>query len=118
MIVYDQTVLRALQEAADAFKAYGAAGSTLGLRLLESAANRAAARLARARFSAAEGSYLDVLEAERSDFASRRALAVARTHQRLAVVSICKALGGWEICAQADQDCSGADGIAHLGVVK
>ena len=119
LIVYDQTVLRALQETDDAFKAYGAAGSTLGLRLLEAAANREAARLARVRFSAGEGLYLDVLEAERSDFASRRALAVVRTHQRLAVVSIYKALGGgWEICAQADQDCSGADGISNLRVVK
>ena len=112
LIVYDQTVLRALQETDDAFKAYGAAGSTLGLRLLESAANREAARLARARFSHGEGLYLDVLQAERSDLASRRELAVARTHQRLAVVGIYKALGGgWEICEQADQDCSGADGV-------
>jgi multidrug efflux system outer membrane protein len=119
LIVYDRTVLRALQEADDAFKAYGAAGSTLGLRLLESAANREAARLARARFSTGEGIYLDVLEAERSDFAGRRALAVARTDQRLAVVSIYKALGGgWEICAQADQDCGGADGTSNLHVVK
>ena len=119
LIVYDQTVLRALQETEDAFKAYGAAGSTLELRLLESAANREAARLARVRFSAGEGIYLDVLEAERSDFASRRALAIARTHQRLAVVSIYKALGGgWEICAQAEQDCSGADGISNGRVVK
>ena len=119
LIVYDQTVLRALQETDDAFKAYGAAGSTLGLRLLESAANREAARLARVQFSEGEGFYLDVLEAERSDFASRRALALARTHQRLAVVSIYKALGGgWEICAQADQDCGGADGISNLRVVK
>lgn len=119
LMVYDRTVLRALQETDDAFKAYGAAGSTLGLRLLESAANREAARLARVRFSAGEGIYLDVLEAEQSDFASRRALAVARTHQRLAVVSIYKALGGgWEICTQADQDCSGADGMSNLRVVK
>lgn len=119
LIVYDQIVLRALQETEDAFKAYGAAGSTLELRLLESAANREAARLARVRFSAGEGIYLDVLEAERSDFASRRALAIARTHQRLAVVSIYKALGGgWEICAQAEQDCSGADGISNGRVVK
>ncbi|MET4575437.1 TolC family protein [Ottowia thiooxydans] len=111
LIVYDQTVLRSLQEADDAFKAYGAVGSTLELRLLESRAHREAARLARARFSAGEGLYLDVLEAERSDFASRRALAVARTNQRLAVVSIYKALGGgWEICGQPDQDCGGADG--------
>ncbi len=96
MIVYDQTVLRALQETDDAFKVYGTAGSTLGLRLLESAADREVARLARVRFSAGEGRYLDVLEAERSDFASWRALAVARTHQRLVIVSLYKALsGGW-----------------------
>ena len=109
LIVYDQTVLRALQETEDAFTAYGAAGSTLGLRLLESAANRKAAGLARLRFAEGAGLYLDVLEAERADFASRRALAVARTKQRLAVVSIYKALGGgWEVCAQADHDCGGA----------
>ena len=119
VIGYGQTVLRALQETDDAFKAYDAAGSTLGLRLLESAASREAARLARVRFSAGEGIYLDVLEAERSDFASQRALAVARTHQRLAVVSIYKALGGgWEICAQADQDCGIADGVSNLRAVK
>lgn len=119
LIMYDQTVLRALQETDDAFKAHGAAGSTLELRLLESAANREVARLARVRFLAGEGIYLDVLDAERSDFASRRALAVVRTHQRLAIVSIYKALGGgWEICAQADQDCSGADGISNLRVMK
>lgn len=112
-------MLRALQETDDAFKVYGTAGSTLGQRLLESAANREVARLARARFSAGEGRYLDVLEAERSDFPSRRALAVARTHQRLAVVSLYKALGGaWEVCAQADQDCGGADGSPNLGIVK
>lgn len=119
LIVYDQTVLRALQEIDDAFKAYGAAGSTLALRLLESAANRETARLARERFSAGEGIYLDVLEAERSDFASRRALAVVRSTQRLAVVSIYKALGGgWEICAQADPACGGAVGTSNLRVSK
>ncbi|MGH8085865.1 MAG: efflux transporter outer membrane subunit [Lysobacter sp.] len=119
LIVYDQTVLRALQETDDAFKAHGAAGSTLRLRLLESAANREAARLARVRFSEGEGLYLEVLEAERSDFASRRALAVARTNQRLAVVSIYKALGGgWEICAQADHDCGGAGGTPNLRFTK
>lgn len=111
LIHYDQTVARALQETDDAFKAYGAAGSTLGLRLRESAAHREAARLARVRFAQGEGLYLEVLEAERADFASRRALAIARTQQRLAVVSIYKALGGgWELCAWTRQDCGGADG--------
>jgi len=53
------------------------------------------------------------------DFASRRALAAARTNQRLAVVSICKALGGgWEICAGADHDCGGADGIPNLAFAR
>lgn len=53
------------------------------------------------------------------DFASRCALAVVLTQQLLAVVSIYKALGGgWEICAQPDQDCGGADGILNLRVWK
>ncbi|OEZ78557.1 toluene efflux pump outer membrane protein TtgI precursor [Janthinobacterium sp. HH104] len=112
LLVYDRTVLRALQETDDAFKAHGTAGSTLGLRMQESAATREAARLARLQFSAGAGLYLDVLEAERADFASRRALTIARTNQRLAVVSIYKALGGgWEICAQASYDCEGAGSL-------
>ena len=119
LIVYDQTVLRALQEADDAFKANAAAGNTFGLRLLESAANREAAQLAQARFSQGEGVYLDVLEAERADYASRRALTAARTRQRLAVVGIYKALGGgWEICAQAQQDCDGAGATSDVSLAK
>jgi multidrug efflux system outer membrane protein len=112
-------LLRGVQAGVAAFKAFGAAGDTLRLRLLGSAANREVARLARVRFSAGEGNYLDVLEAEWSDFVRRRALAVARTHQRLAVVSLYKALGGgWEICAQADQDCDGAGGSPNLRAVQ
>jgi multidrug efflux system outer membrane protein len=119
LIVYDQTLLRALQETDDAFKGYGAAGDTLALRLLESAANREAARLARVQFMEGEGVYLDVLEAERSDYASRRALVIARTNQRLAVVSIYKALGGgWELCTQAQHDCTGAAGLAYMPDAK
>ncbi|WEJ03260.1 efflux transporter outer membrane subunit [Pseudomonas sp. FJ2-5-13] len=112
LIAYDQTVLRALQETDDAFQANRAAGNTLGLRLLEAAANREAASFARERFAQGEGVYLDVLEAERADFTSRRALTAARTEQRLAVVGIYKALGGgWEICERAGQACSGAAAV-------
>ncbi|MFT2788532.1 efflux transporter outer membrane subunit [Serratia sp. T13T92] len=115
LIVYDQAVLRALQETDDAFKAYGAAGSTLELRLLESAANREAARLLQVRFAEGDGLYLEVLDAERADFASQRALAVARTNQQLAIVSIYKALGGgWEVCTQTERNCNGASGIANF----
>lgn len=114
LIVYDQAVLRALQETDDAFKAYGAAGSTLELRLLESAANREAARLLQVRFAEGDGLYLEVLDAERADFASQRALAVARTNQQLAIVSIYKALGGgWEVSTQTERNCNGASGIAN-----
>lgn len=115
LIAYDQTVLRALGETDDALKAYSASGETLRLRLLEAAASREAARLSRLRFSGGEGAYLDVLDAEQSDFASRRTLAVARTNHRLAIVSIYKALGsGWEFCAEGDRDCSGARTLAAL----
>ncbi|ATQ41688.1 efflux transporter outer membrane subunit [Caulobacter mirabilis] len=108
LIAYDRTVLLALRETDDAFKAYGAASMILRSRLQEAAASREAARLARLRFAGGEGDYLDVLDAERSDFASQRSLAVARTDQRLAVVSIYKALGGgWEVCAQRDGGCMG-----------
>ncbi len=93
LILYDRTVLRALQETDDAFNGYGAAADRLRLRLLEATANREAARLARERFVQGDGEYLDVLEAERSDYLSRRALSIARTEQRLAVVGIYKALG-------------------------
>ncbi|POC72834.1 TolC family protein, partial [Vibrio vulnificus] len=86
LILYDRTVLRALQEPDDAFNGYGAAADRLRLRLLEATANREAARLARERFVQGDGEYLDVLEAERSDYLSRRALSIARTEQRLAVV--------------------------------
>ncbi|VFT44540.1 putative outer membrane protein [Pseudomonas aeruginosa] len=47
LILYDRTVLRALQETDDAFNGYGAAADRLRLRLLEATANREAARLAR-----------------------------------------------------------------------
>lgn len=98
LIAYDQRVLRALGKTDDAFKAYGANGETLQLRLQEeAAANREAARLAQFRLSGGEGAYLDLLDPQRS-FASRRSLAVARTNHRLAIVSIYKALGGsWEV---------------------
>ncbi|MBD8214485.1 efflux transporter outer membrane subunit [Erwinia persicina] len=111
LIVYDQTVLRALQETDDAFKAYDAANKTLELHQLESVAHSDAARLAQLRFSLGEGIYSDVLEAQKSDFISRRALAIAYTNQQLAIVSIYKALGGgWEICTAKNSDCSGAEG--------
>ncbi|MCC7635386.1 efflux transporter outer membrane subunit [Stenotrophomonas rhizophila] len=111
LIHYDQTVLRALEETDNAFAAYGAAGTALQLRAREAAATGQAAGLARAQFAHGEGLYLEVLEAERADFASRRALVVARTEQRLAIVSIYKALGGgWVPCTEAGSACGGASG--------
>lgn len=113
LLAYDQTVLRALRETDDAFKAYGASGDMLRLRVQEAAASGEAARLARLRFAGGEGLYLEVLDAERSDFASLRSLAVARTNHRLAVVSIHKALGGgWDVCAES-RKCSSAEEIAR-----
>ncbi len=111
LIRYDQTVLRALEETDNAFGAFSSAGEALQLRLQEASATGQAADLARAQFAHGEGIYLDVLDAERADFASRRALVVARTNQRLAIVSIYKALGGgWLPCTREEIDCGGAHG--------
>ena len=119
LIIYDQTLLRALQETDDAFKAYGANNQQFELRLLESTANHQAARLAQARFSEGEGIYLEVLEAERADFVSQRALAVARTRQQLSIVNIYKVLGGgWQLCTQEEQACDGADGRTKKSIIK
>src|SRR5690606_6294747 len=119
LIAYDQTVLRALQETDDAFTSYGAASETLELRLLESAATREAARLARERFSQGEGIYLDVLDAERTHATSMRALTVARTNLWTTVAGIYKAWGGgWEACGQPDDDCKGADGTPNVHSAK
>ncbi|WP_314402274.1 TolC family protein [Stenotrophomonas rhizophila] len=113
LIRYDQTVLRALEETDNAFGAFSTAGNALQLRFQEATATQQAADLARAQFSHGEGIYLDVLDAERADFASRRALVVARTNQRLAIVSIYKALGGgWVTCTRAEVDCTGASGVS------
>ena len=113
LIHYDQTVLRALEETDNAFSAFSAAGTALQFRLKEASATEQAASLARAQFFHGEGIYLEVLDAERADFATRRALVVARTNQRLAIVSIYKSLGGgWVPCTRADADCGGASGAS------
>ncbi|MEX0632270.1 hypothetical protein M8494_10335 [Serratia ureilytica] len=86
---------QALRENGRCFsKPHAEAVSTLICGYLRRRANREAARPAQTRFAAGEGIYLEVLEAERADFASRRALTQAGTRQRLAVVGIYKALGG------------------------
>lgn len=83
------------------------------IRAVAAARLRSAAAISARRESGAAGSPTAI------DFASRRALAVTRTNQRLAVVSIYKALGGgWEIFAQADHDCGGADGTSNLRFTK
>ncbi|MEN5221614.1 efflux transporter outer membrane subunit [Stenotrophomonas sp. TWI602] len=118
LIRYDQTVLRALEETDNAFGAFSTAGTALQLRYQEASTTQQAADLARAQFSHGEGIYLDVLDAERADFASRRALVVARTNQRLAIVSIYKALGGgWVTCTRADVDCAGASGDSEGRII-
>jgi len=119
LAAYDQAVLRALQEAEDSFAAHASANEEALLRAGEAAANREAARLARVRFAAGEGGFLEVLDAERSDVASQRAATIARTRQQLAVVDVHRALGGgWAPCAEGALDCSGAGASRPLRARK
>ena len=71
-------------------------GSADSVKSLADAAARMekAAELARARYEAGYSPYLDVLEAERTLYASQMQLAASRAAQLSAVAQVCVALGG------------------------
>jgi multidrug efflux system outer membrane protein len=94
---YTKTVLAAFQEVENALVAY--AGERDRYKALEEsvASNRKALDLARRLYTEGMTDFLDVLEAERSLYASEDALAQSRRTLSRQVVALYKALGGgWE----------------------
>lgn len=94
---FDAAVLNALKEAEQALARLGAATEReerLGKAL---AASADAARLSRFRFDYGSDSFLQLLDAERSNAAARAALAQAQADRADAQISVFKALGGgWD----------------------
>lgn len=94
---YEQAVLTALNEAADALVAVRTDREQLAAQAAQTMALRDAYRLAERRYEGGIASYLEVLDAQRSLFTAELALTQARRQYLEATVELYKALGGrWQ----------------------
>jgi multidrug efflux system outer membrane protein len=94
LAAYEQTVLRALQEAEDALVTHARSRERL-VELAEAAdASSTAARLARLRYENGVVDFLQVLDAERSLLEAEDSLAQGRADAATSLVALYKALGG------------------------
>ncbi|MGH7594555.1 MAG: efflux transporter outer membrane subunit [Gemmatimonadales bacterium] len=91
---YEQSVLAALNEAADALVAVRSDRDQLAAQAAQATALRDAYRLAERRYEGGIASYLEVLEAQRSLFTAELALTQSRRFYLEATVQLYKALGG------------------------
>jgi NodT family efflux transporter outer membrane factor (OMF) lipoprotein len=91
---YQQTVLRAVQEAEASLVAYDKARTRLGRLEDAASASERAADYARLRFEGGVADFLEVLDAERTMLDAQNQLASGRTDATTAYVAVYKALGG------------------------
>lgn len=91
---YEQSVLRALSEAADALIAIRTGRDQLAAQTAQANALRDGYRLAQRRYEGGIASYLEVLEAQRGLFAAEIAVTQTRRSYLEAAVQLYKALGG------------------------
>jgi multidrug efflux system outer membrane protein len=102
LAAYEGTVLRALEEAENAFVTYGQQRERLASVMEQAAASREAAELARVQYREGALDFLRLLDAERTLLQAEDALARVEIDLNTAVVLIYKALGGgWEATAGA-----------------
>jgi multidrug efflux system outer membrane protein len=94
LAVYDQTVLRALEDLETALVAYRQQQAQLVSLTNQAAASRRAAELARIQYKEGGIDFLVLLDAERTLLAAEDSLTVAETGVNTNVVAIYKALGG------------------------
>ncbi|MGH7581892.1 MAG: efflux transporter outer membrane subunit [Gemmatimonadales bacterium] len=91
---YEQAVLTALNEAADALVAVHSGRDQLAAQASQAASLSDAYRLAVARYQGGIASYLEVLDAQRGYFAAELALTQSRRNYLESTVRLYKALGG------------------------
>ncbi len=97
LAVYEQTVLRALEETQNAFVAYAQDQKRLTALVAQVAASQRAADLARIRYREGALDFLRLLDAERTVLEAEDTVARAEAALNIDVVAIYKALGGgWE----------------------
>ena len=101
-VIYAQTVLGALNQVEDALAAYGSDQARRASLQTAVTASRNARLLARQRYQSGVASFIDVLDAERTEEQSELALADATTAVSADLVQLYRALGGgWQ--SQAGQ---------------
>ena len=93
-VVYAQTVLAALNQVEDALAAYGSDQARRASLETAVSASRNARQLAQQRYESGVASFIDVLDAERSEEQNSLALADASTAVSADLVQLYRALGG------------------------
>ncbi|HEY3699888.1 MAG TPA: efflux transporter outer membrane subunit [Spongiibacteraceae bacterium] len=100
--VYEQTVLRALEETENALVSYRETRRQLDYLQTSANANARASQLAHLRFENGSSDFLDVLEVERTQLEADASFSRARTSAATSLIALYKALGGgWEISEQS-----------------
>lgn len=94
LALYEQTVLRAVEDLQNALVSYRERQSQVLSLSQQVAASRRAAELAQIRYKEGRIDFLRVLDAERTRLEAEDALAAAQTAANVDVVTIYKALGG------------------------
>ncbi len=94
---YRQTVLQAFRETEDALQSYGAASDRLAALQTAARADHVALDRAAQLYRAGLGSYIDVLDADRTASSADDQIALAQQAQTTGLVAVYKALGGgWQ----------------------
>ncbi len=107
-VIYAQTVLTALNQVEDALAAYGADQARRASLATAVKASHNARLLARQRYESGVASFIDVLDAERTEEENEVALADATTAVSADLVQLYRALGGgWQSGADARQASAG-----------
>jgi multidrug efflux system outer membrane protein len=91
---YEKTIQTAFREVADALAGNATLGDQLAAQQVQATAEADRFRLAELRYRNGVANYLDVLDAQRSLFATQQALAQTRLAQQQSQVALYKALGG------------------------
>ncbi|MDR7094107.1 efflux transporter outer membrane subunit [Hydrogenophaga laconesensis] len=91
---YEKAIQTAFREVADALAGSATLGDQLSAQQLQATAEAERFRLAELRYRNGVASFLDVLDAQRSLFATQQALAQTRLAQQQNQVNLYKALGG------------------------
>lgn len=97
LALYEQTVLRALEESENALVTHARSREQLEELTQAERASRTAAELARVRYDGGMVDFLEVLDAERTLLTAEDARAQSRTATATSLVAVYKALGGgWQ----------------------